>query len=176
MLHFKSLSLKRGIFEQFVSDQQKRWTEPTSHKFEGSGSTYSLQTLQYGRFSLSEVCFAKRGVHVQNRPWGWIRQRSSAQRFTKISTTFLGRELPVSVLRRLMIRVIIYLDGLLTLWNSTRKIFMANYSVTFLLQHLDFVINLKKFVLDTTQEIELIVNYEFVITSGKDNRSMPGVV
>ena len=53
---------------------------------------------------------------------------------------------------------------------------MANYSVTFLLQHLDFVINLKKFVLDTTQEIELIVNYEFVITSGKDNRSMPGVV
>ena len=133
MLHFKSLSLKRGIFEQFVSDQQKRWTEPTSHKFEGSGSTYSLQTLQYGRFALSEVCFAKRGVHVQNRPWGWIRQRSSAQRFTKISTTFLGRELPVSVLRRLMIRVIIYLDGLLTLWNSTRKIFMVNYSVTFLL-------------------------------------------
>ena len=53
---------------------------------------------------------------------------------------------------------------------------MANDSVTFLLQHLDFVINLKKFILDTTQEIELIVNYEFVITSGKDNRSMPGVV
>ena len=53
---------------------------------------------------------------------------------------------------------------------------MANDSVTFLLQDLDFVINLEKFVLDTTQEIELIVNYEFVITSGKDNRSIPGVV
>ena len=52
---------------------------------------------------------------------------------------------------------------------------MANGSVTFLLQHLDFVINLEKCVLDTTQEIELIVNHEFVITSGKDNRSMPGV-
>ena len=30
-LHFKYLSLKRVNFEQFVSDQQKRWREPTSH-------------------------------------------------------------------------------------------------------------------------------------------------
>ena len=35
-LHFKSLSLKREIFEQFVSDQHKRWREPISHKSEGS--------------------------------------------------------------------------------------------------------------------------------------------
>ena len=31
-LHFKSLSLEREIFEQFFSEQQKRWTELTSHK------------------------------------------------------------------------------------------------------------------------------------------------
>ena len=67
-LHFKNLSLKRGIFEQFVYVQQKRWRELTSHKFEGSELVHSLQTLQDGRFALSKVCVAKRGLHVQNRP------------------------------------------------------------------------------------------------------------
>ena len=92
-LHFKSLSLKRGIFEQFVSDQQKRWKELTSHKFEGSESTHSRQTLQDGRFALSEVCVTKSGLHVQNRPEGCILQRFSTQKFTQISTASLGREL-----------------------------------------------------------------------------------
>ena len=75
--------------------------------------------------------------------------------FTKLFKT------PISVLTRLMIRVIICLEDLLILENSTSKIFMARDSVIFLLQHLGFVINLKKFVLDPAQEIEflgLIVN------------------
>ena len=92
-LHFKSLSLKRGIFEQFVSDQQKRSWKPTSHKFEGSESVHSLQTLQGRRFALSEVCVTKKGLHVQNRPEGCILQRSSTQRFTKTSTVSLGKKL-----------------------------------------------------------------------------------
>ena len=54
------MSLKKGIFEQFVSDQQKRWRELTSHKFEGSESAHSLQTPQDGRFALSEVRVAKK--------------------------------------------------------------------------------------------------------------------
>ena len=96
-LHFKSnLSLKRGIFEQFVSDQQKRGRETTSHKFEGS------ETLRDGECALSEVCVTKRGLHKQNRPEGCIIQRSSTQRITKISTVSLGRELargPMPLLR-----------------------------------------------------------------------------
>ena len=56
------------VCQQFVSDQQKRWWEPTSHKFEGPESVHSIQTLQDGRFALSEVCVAKEGLHVQNRP------------------------------------------------------------------------------------------------------------
>ena len=76
------LSLKRGIFEQFVSDQQKRWREPTSDKFEGSELVHSLQALQDGRFALPEICVAKSGLHVQNRPEGCILQCSSTQRFT----------------------------------------------------------------------------------------------
>ena len=69
-LHFKSLSLKRGIFEQFVLEQQKRLREPTSHKLEGSELVHSLQTIQDGRFPLSDAFVASRGFHVQNRPEG----------------------------------------------------------------------------------------------------------
>ena len=75
--HFKSLSLKRGFFEQFVSDQQKRWRKPTSHKLEGSESIHSLQTLQDGRFALPGICVAKRGLHVQNIREECILQGSS---------------------------------------------------------------------------------------------------
>ena len=61
-IHFKSLSLKWGIFEQFVSE--KKWREPTSHKLKGSESVHSLQMLQDRRFALSEVYVAKRGLHA----------------------------------------------------------------------------------------------------------------
>ena len=92
-LHFKSLSLKRGIFDQFVLEQQKRLREPTSHKLEGSELVHSLQTLEDERFALSEACVANRGLHVQNRPEGWIFQCSFTQRYTKIRTVFLDIEL-----------------------------------------------------------------------------------
>ena len=65
-------------------------------------------------------------------------------------------KVPISVLGRLMIRVIIYLDDLLILGNSMSEMFMARDSVIFLLQHLGFVINLKKCVLDPAQEIEFL--------------------
>ena len=54
---------------------------------------HSLQTLQDGRFTTSEVCVAKSELHVQNIPEGCILQRSSTQRFMKVSTVSLGREL-----------------------------------------------------------------------------------
>ena len=92
-LHFKSLSLKRGIFQRFVCAQQKRWKQTTIHKFEESELVQSLLTLQDGRFTLPEVCVGKRGLHVQNRPEGCILQCSSTQNLTKISTISLDREL-----------------------------------------------------------------------------------
>ena len=82
-----------------------------------------------------------------------------------------------------MIRVINYLDDLLILGNSMSEIFMAGDSVIFLLQHLGFIINLKKCVLDPAQEILSVdcefPNYHFVITSRKDREdkgSMPEVI
>ena len=152
--HFKSLSLKRGIFEQVVSDQQERWREPTSHKFEGCESVHSLQILQDGRCNsaMSDVCAARRGLHVQNRPEGCILQRplhkdsrklvqflSAGNLYEFLCLCFdLGPapriftkllKVPISVLRHLMRRLITYLDDLLILGNSMSEIFMARVSV-----------------------------------------------
>ena len=58
-LHFKSLLLKKKIFGQFASEQQKRWTEATTHKFEEFQLAYFVQIFQDGSFALSEVCVEK---------------------------------------------------------------------------------------------------------------------
>ena len=74
----------------------------------------------------------------------------------------------MSLLRRLMIRVIIFLDDLLIFGNTMEEILVARDSVIFLLQHLSFVINFKKCVLEPTQEIEflgVIVNSKIMTLS-----------
>ena len=55
-----------------------------------------------------------------------------------------------------MIRAIIFLDDLLIFGNTLEEILIACDSVIFLLQHLGFVINFKKCVLEPTQEIEFL--------------------
>ena len=170
------MSLKKGILQQFVSDQQKRWQEPSSQKFEGSESVHSLQTLQDGRFV--KVCVAKKGLHVQNRPEGCILQRSSTQRLMKLSTVSLGRKL-VRVSVPILwfgtssdnIHKIIKGSNLssetsddndynlsgrfIDFRKHMSEIFTARDSVIFLLQHPGFVIALKKCVSYPLQEIEL---------------------
>ena len=81
-------------------------------------------------------------------------------------------KIPLSVLMRLMIGAIIFLDDLLIFGNTMDEILVAQDSVIFLLQHLGFVLNFKKCVLEPTQETfsgydcELKDN-DIVFTSGK---------
>ena len=81
-------------------------------------------------------------------------------------------KIPMSVLMRLMIGAIIFLDDLLIFENTMDEILVARGSVIFLLQHLGFLINFKKCVLEPTQETlsgydcELKDN-DIVFTSGK---------
>ena len=65
---------------------------------------------------------------------------------------------PVSVLRCLMIHTITFLEDLLIFGNTIEEILVARDSVIFLLQHLEFVINFKKCVLEPTQFLGIIVN------------------
>ena len=69
-----------------------------------------------------------------------------------------------------MIRVIIYLDDLLILGNSMSKIITARDSVIFLLQHLGFVINLKKRVFNPVQDIEF---FDLIVNSQAMTLSLP---
>ena len=59
----------------------------------------------------------------------------------------------ISILRKINIRVVIYLDDLLIMGCSKKEVVQARDTVVFLLQHLGFVINQKKCVFSPVQEI-----------------------
>ena len=65
-------------------------------------------------------------------------------------------KIPVAILRRINIRVIIYLDVMLLMGHSIEEISMCCDTAIFLLKHLRFVINWKKSVLTPVQEIEFL--------------------
>ena len=69
---------------------------------------------------------------------------SAPRAFTKLL------KVPISVLRCLMIQTIIFLNDLLIFGNTMEEIRIARDSVIFLLQHLGFVINFNKCVLEPT--------------------------
>ena len=64
-------------------------------------------------------------------------------------------KVPIALLRRLNICLVIYLDGIV-LMGRTEEILMSRNTLIFLLQHLGFVINLKKLVLTPSQQIEFL--------------------
>ena len=78
------------------------------------------------------------------------------QVFTKIL------KVPVSLLCRLNIRVLIYLDDMLLMSQSIERLLVARNTIIFLLQHLGLVINLKNSVMEPIQTIEYL---GLVITS-----------
>jgi len=63
-------------------------------------------------------------------------------------------KIPIALLRRINIRVMIYLDDMLLLGRTVQEAFQTRDTVIFLLQNLGFIINQKKSVLIPTQKIE----------------------
>ena len=63
-------------------------------------------------------------------------------------------KIPIGILRRINIRIVIYLDDMLLMGYSIEEISLCRDTVIFLLQHLGFVINWKKSVLTPVQEIK----------------------
>ena len=66
-------------------------------------------------------------------------------------------KVPTALLRRVNIRIIIYLDEMLLMGRTLPEILMARDTLVFLLQHLGFAINLKKSVLHPVKQIEFLV-------------------
>ena len=65
-------------------------------------------------------------------------------------------KVPISILRRINIRVIIYLDNMLLVGATMEEISKSTDIVIFILQHLEFIMNLEKSVLSPTQETKLL--------------------
>ena len=63
-------------------------------------------------------------------------------------------KIPVSVLRRINIRMVIHLNNMLVMSQTMAEILMSRGTVIFLLQHLGFVLKLEKSILNPVQEIE----------------------
>ena len=81
--------------------------------------------------------------------------RPATRAFTKIL------KVPIFLLCRLNIRILIYLDDMLLLSQSIERLLVARDTVIFLIQHLGFVINLKKSVMEPEQKIKylgLVIN------------------
>ena len=72
----------------------------------------------------------------------------------KIFTKLL--KIPISLLRRLQIRIVIYIDDILITASSQEEAKMGRESVIYLLENLGFVINYKKSVLEPTQTLEYL--------------------
>ena len=70
--------------------------------------------------------------------------RPAARIFTKLL------KVPMTILRRLNIKIIIYLDDMLLIGHSLEEIFIDRDTIIFLLQHLGFVINWKKSCVKTS--------------------------
>ena len=70
--------------------------------------------------------------------------------FTKIM------KVPISLLRRLAIRLIIFLDDILILGGSPQEATANLHTTIYLLQQLGFIINQKKSILNPSQEIEFL--------------------
>ena len=62
----------------------------------------------------------------------------------------------IAFLRRVNIQIIIYLDDMLLMGRTLPEILMTRDTVVFLLQHLGFVVNLKKSVSHPVKQIEFL--------------------
>ena len=65
-------------------------------------------------------------------------------------------KIPIALLRRINVRIIIFLDDMLVMAQTLKEISQAKETLIFLLQNLGFVINFKKSQLTPVKEIEFL--------------------
>ena len=65
-------------------------------------------------------------------------------------------KIPMSVLRRINIRIVIYLDYMFIMGQKMQESVLSRDTVIFFLQHLGFALNLEKSILNPVLEIEFL--------------------
>lgn len=139
----------------------------------------SIRTFQDGRFSSSQKHYDQKRFYVQNRSERSILLHSNTPNSQEIPEIHLGGQLLqytslpfglaagprlftkvmkpiIAFLRRLGIRLLIYLDDILLLNQTKEGLMKDRDSLIWLLHNLGWLINWKKSVLEPTQTIEFL--------------------
>ena len=135
----------------------------TGFKINDEGKRLRVQNRLEGRlfYSTSRQIMPSFGENVMGRESLWIPVFMYVLVSDQPSSFYQNLESPISLLRCLNIRVLIYLDDILLMSQSIERLLVARDTVTFLLQHVGFVINFKKSVMEPVQTIEnlgLVIN------------------
>ena len=178
----------------FVCGAQEGWRKPPSCKFETSQPISGVRTLQNGRYSHVERPSKTGRLSGQDRSQGCIFDRSNLERSSKFFTFSMERSIArvclpsvwlataprvftklmkpvVAMLRQRGVRLIIYLDDMLIMAESTSLALHHAASALNLLESLGFVVNYHKSQLIRSQQIEFL---GFLVDSGTLSLQLPG--
>ena len=178
----------------FVCGAQEGWRKPPSCKFETSQPISGVRTLQNGRYSHVERPSKTGRLSGQDRSQGCIFDRSNLERSSKFFTFSMERSIArvclpsvwlataprvftklmkpvVAMLRQRGVRLIIYLDDMLIMAESTSLALHHAASALNLLESLGFVVNYHKSQLIRSQQIEFL---GFLVDSVTLSLQLPG--
>ena len=186
-------SQRRQIFQLFVSCEKERWGYSSSSQLKGPEQDYSVSALQDGRvvpikgmllpvekmckIDMKDAYFAI-PLSVKSRKYVRFQWKNLLYEFCclcfelspapLIFTKLL--KVPISFLRKINVRIIIYLDDMLLMASSLEDLLMARDTLIFILQHLGFLINIKKFYKKPTSTLEFL---GVIVDSGEITLSLP---
>ena len=138
----------------------------TEERFQLLVKSYNNNTLQEDNYPVSEIqeeCFHWKSL-LYEFCCPWLGLSPATLVFTKLL------KVPVSLLKKLNLRRIIYLDNMLLTTCSLEDFLMARDLLIFILQHLEFLISIKKFYLEPTSTLEFL---GAIVDSGEMTLSLP---
>ena len=130
----------------------------------GPKQKYSVSTFQDGRVVPIKGNVVTRGKNVQDRPEGCIICNPPLSEIQKVC------QIPVERPSILSVRIIIYLGDMLLLASSLEDLLMAIDTLIFILQHLDFLINIKNSYIEPTSTLEFL---GVIVDSGEMTLTLP---
>ena len=191
---YSSFGSQKGPISQFfVSCEKEGWGESPSSQPKGPEQKYSVSTFQDGRVVPIKGNVVTRGQNVQDRPecilcnppvseiqkvcqipverpsirvlLPLLRAFSSSSGFYKaIKSPYISFEKAQCKNNNF------YLDDMLLMASSLEDLLMARDTLIFILQHLGFLINIKKSYLEPTSTLEFL---GVIVDSGETTLSLP---
>ena len=167
------------ISEQFVHSKQKGWRSSTCNKSQISEQLRTIPSFQNERDAFNKRSSPKTRLFDKDGSKRCLFWHTSRQKLKKIYSFSMGRKfiqihllmfwpgsspliftelpmIPVALLRRIIVRIIIFLDSMLVIAQTLKEILQAKETLIFLLQNFGFVINFTKSQLIPVTEMEFL--------------------